>query len=51
MSSTIEPSGAIEIAPIEDTSLLAFYRDMNLAGAADVLGLRRRAGRSTAWIS
>ena len=31
MSSTIEPpSGAIEIAPIEDTSLLAFYRDMNL---------------------
>ena len=30
MSSTVEPSGAIEIAPIEDTSLLAFYRDMNL---------------------
>src|SRR5579863_4943128 len=31
MSSTIEPpSGAIEIAAIEDTSLLAFYRDMNL---------------------
>jgi MFS family permease len=28
MSSTIEPSGAIEIAPIEDTSLLAFYGDM-----------------------
>src|SRR5258708_35759115 len=29
--STVEPSapGAIEIAPIEDTSLLAFYRDMN----------------------
>ena len=27
---TAEPSGAIEIAPIEDTSLLAFYRDMNL---------------------
>src|ERR1700685_3654746 len=27
--STAEPSGAIEIAPIEDTSLLAFYRDMN----------------------
>jgi len=30
MSSTVEPSGAIETAPIEDTSLLAFYRDMNL---------------------
>jgi MFS family permease len=30
MSSTIEPSRAIEVAPIEDTSLLAFYRDMNL---------------------
>ena len=30
MSSTIEPSGGIEIAPIEDSSLLAFYRDMNL---------------------
>jgi MFS family permease len=29
MSSTFEPSGPIEIAPIEDTSLLAFYRDMN----------------------
>jgi MFS family permease len=28
--STVDPSGAIEIAPIEDTSLLAFYRDMNL---------------------
>jgi MFS family permease len=28
MSSTVEPSGAIEVAPIEDTSLLAFYRDM-----------------------
>ncbi len=27
---TAEPSGAIEVAPIEDTSLLAFYRDMNL---------------------
>src|SRR5258707_823419 len=27
---TAEPSGAIEIAPIEDTSLLAFYRDMDL---------------------
>src|SRR5256714_5348491 len=27
---TSEPSGAIEVAPIEDTSLLAFYRDMNL---------------------
>jgi len=26
---TAEPSGAMEIAPIEDTSLLAFYRDMN----------------------
>ena len=31
MTSTVEPSGAIETAPIEDTSLLAFYRDMNLA--------------------
>jgi MFS family permease len=31
MSSTVEPSPAIETAPIEDTSLLAFYRDMNLA--------------------
>jgi MFS family permease len=30
MSSTVEPSGAIETAPIEDTSLLAFYRDMTL---------------------
>lgn len=29
MSSTFEPSGTIEVAPIEDTSLLAFYRDMN----------------------
>jgi MFS family permease len=28
--SSAEPSGAMEIAPIEDTSLLAFYRDMNL---------------------
>src|SRR5260370_17194376 len=28
--SKVEPSGTIEIAPIEDTSLLAFYRDMNL---------------------
>src|SRR5947199_5750543 len=27
--STAEPSGTMEIAPIEDTSLLAFYRDMN----------------------
>jgi MFS family permease len=27
---TAEPSGAIEFAPIEDTSLLAFYRDMNV---------------------
>src|ERR1700737_3866933 len=25
-----EQSGAIELAPIEDTSLLAFYRDMDL---------------------
>jgi MFS family permease len=30
MSSAVEPSGVIELAPIEDTSLLAFYRDMNL---------------------
>src|SRR5260221_2677912 len=30
MSRTVEPTGAIEIAPIEATSLLAFYRDMNL---------------------
>src|SRR6202162_4508815 len=30
MSSTAEPSQAIETAAIEDTSLLAFYRDMNL---------------------
>jgi MFS family permease len=28
--STAEPAGAIEVAAIEDTSLLAFYRDMNL---------------------
>src|SRR5438309_6630170 len=27
--SAAEPSGAIELAPIEDTSLLAFYGDMN----------------------
>jgi MFS family permease len=31
MSGTVEPSGAIEVATIEDSSLLAFYRDMNLA--------------------
>src|SRR5712675_54726 len=30
MRTTVEPTGAIEVAPIEDTSLLAFYRDMNL---------------------
>lgn len=30
MSSSTEPSGAIEVAPIDDTSLLAFYRHMNL---------------------
>jgi MFS family permease len=30
MSSSVEPSGGIEVAPIEDSSLLAFYRDMNL---------------------
>jgi MFS family permease len=30
MSNTVGPSGGIEIAPIEDSSLLAFYRDMNL---------------------
>src|ERR1700680_4965714 len=30
MARTVEPTGAIETAPIEDTSLLAFYRDMNL---------------------
>jgi MFS family permease len=30
MSSTTGPSGTVEIAPIEDSSLLAFYRDMNL---------------------
>ena len=30
MSSTVEPPEAIEVAAIEDTSLLAFYRDMNL---------------------
>src|ERR1700721_180928 len=31
--STVQPaaSGSIEVAPIEDSSLLAFYRDMNLA--------------------
>src|ERR1700693_3918282 len=29
--SLVEPSGAIEVAPIEDSSLLAFYRDMNLS--------------------
>jgi MFS family permease len=29
--STAEPSRATEVAPIEDTSLLVFYRDMNLA--------------------
>src|SRR5260221_4262790 len=29
MSSTVDPSGAIETVPIEDTSLFAFYRDMN----------------------
>src|ERR1035437_4637447 len=28
--SIVEPSEAIEVAPIEDSSLLAFYRDMNL---------------------
>ena len=30
MSGAVEPPGAIELAPMEDTSLLAFYRDMNL---------------------
>jgi MFS family permease len=30
MSSSTGPSGTVEIAPIEDSSLLAFYRDMNL---------------------
>jgi MFS family permease len=30
MSRSVEPSGVIETAPIEDSSLLAFYRDMNL---------------------
>src|ERR1700759_568673 len=30
MRSTVDRSGAIETAPIEDTSLLAFSRDMNL---------------------
>jgi MFS family permease len=29
MVSIVEPSGAIEVATIEDSSLLAFYRDMN----------------------
>ena len=28
---TTEPTAAIEVASIEDTSLLAFYRDMNAA--------------------
>lgn len=28
--STSEPSASIQVAPIEDSSLLAFYRDMNL---------------------
>jgi len=28
--STVEPARSIEIAAIEDASLLAFYRDMNL---------------------
>ena len=28
--STAEPSKTIDVAPIEDTSLLAFYRDMTL---------------------
>jgi MFS family permease len=28
--SSVEPSGAIDVAVIEDSSLLAFYRDMNL---------------------
>jgi hypothetical protein len=27
---TTEPSKSMEVAEIEDTSLLAFYRDMNL---------------------
>ena len=49
--STAEPSGAMEIAPIEDTSLLAFYRDMNLPERQTFWKLARRAGRSTAWIS
>src|ERR1700756_3962489 len=31
MTSTVEPTGAIETPPIEDPSLLAFYRDMDLA--------------------
>ncbi len=49
--STVQPSqDAIEVAKIEDTSLLAFYRDMNLPDGARS-GLAPRAGRSTAWIS
>src|ERR1700728_3882749 len=30
MSSTVGPSSGNDIVPIEDSSLLAFYRDMNL---------------------
>src|SRR6201985_3541265 len=30
MSSTLGPSGRVDIVPIEDSSLLAFYRDMDL---------------------
>jgi hypothetical protein len=47
---TVDPS-RIETAAIEDTSLLAFYRDMNLAERRTYSGPVRPAGRSTAWIS
>jgi hypothetical protein len=30
MSNATAPSGLVEIAPTEDSSLLAFYRGMNL---------------------
>ena len=46
---TVAPD-EIEVAEIEDTSLLAFYRDMNFPERRTFWAWLR-AGRSTEWIS
>jgi hypothetical protein len=48
--STVEQSGTIETAPIEDSSLLAFYRDMNPPERRTFWACAS-GWRSTAWIS